>query len=941
MSDGSQSPAKRKTGMRVRVMDRTARIVISGGGLAVLAAMFGIMVFLVAVAAPLFFGARIESIGPGGRLSEPATPAAVRLVNGTDRAILLTENGRFLDFDLDTGSVRTNVSMSEDAEVTAFAFEPGRWRATLGTARGHVLSYMIDERWHLVPDGAAVPEVGPGQAKVLDDPDLRAQVRATLGLSEELPALSYLEAGADGKLTLWEPIINATSVFRLKKGEGPVVRVDSNGIGVRKRFLVAIRHDRTAIFGQVRSTVRLDGGGTSERLRSYEFELPHGREIPDHVFTLADGSSVVLVWADGSFERLDTRQPGRGIANSEKGRLLDSGRRVTRASMALGGGTLIVGDDQGWISTFLVVADAAAGTGDGRVLRRVWSTHAGDGPVISLMPGDRDRTVVVSTADDMVSMYHLTSQKQLFHRPMIADLQTAVASPSSDLLVALSDDGAFESLRVDPGYPGVSAASLFGKVHYEGYPEPAYVYQSTGDAQSEPKYSLVPLLFGTIKATIFAMLFALPLAVAGAVYTSEFMCRSAHRIIKPTIELMASLPSVVIGFVAAMFVAPLVRDWLSAIMVAMLVVPLSAAFVGTLWQMIPPRLSQRLGSRVQLACAAVLFAAAVMIGLQAGPTVEATMFAPSRDARLVEAGFYEPIPEGSVGPVAGEYDSMTQAQRSAVRAGGVFVVGGQAVKPVDTGQVLPPAAGSIEHWLDGNYGQPFPGWVVVMMFPAAVFVPLLIGQLIARPWNAMLDTRTRPQAAMAEVIRFVVVFGAIIGAAVAMAWTLSFLGFDPRDSIFGRFTPRNTLVVGIVMGLAVIPIIYTISEDALSSVPGTLRSASLATGATRWQTARRVVLPVAASGIFSAVMIGLGRAVGETMIVLMATGNTPEMDWNIFSGFRTLAANIAVELPEAPRGDAHYRVLFLCGLVLFVMTLVINTLAEVVRQHFRKRNAAL
>ena len=941
MSEGSRSPAKRKTGARVRVMDQAARFVISGGGLAVLAAMFGIMVFLVAVAAPLFRGARIEGIGPGGQLSDLATPAAVRVVNGMDRAIILTDTGRYQDLDLDTGSVRTNVSLVDDSEVTAFAFEPGRWRATLGTADGRVHSYMIDDRWHVVPDGASVPKVSPGNAMVLEDADLRLEVQKTLGLSDELPELSYLEADSKGTLTLWEPVINATSVFRLKKGEGPVVRVDSNGIGVRKRFIVAVRGDRTAVFGQVRSTVRLDGGGTSERLRPYYFDLPEDQNIPDHIFTLADGSSVLLLWADGTFVRLDTRSPGRGITIGEQGRLLEPGRSITAAAMALGGGTLIVGDDSGSIATFLVVADAAADTGDGRVLRRVWGTQVGEGSVISLMPGDRDRTVVVSTADDMVSMYHLTSHKRLFHHAMVSNLQLAVASPSSDLLLALSKSGAFESLRVDPGYPGVSAASLFGKVHYEGYPEPAYVYQSTGDAQSEPKFSLVPLLFGTIKATVFAMLFALPLAVAAAVYTSEFMHRSVHRVIKPTIELMASLPSVVIGFVAAIFVAPMVRDWLSAIMVAMLVVPLSAAFVGTLWQMIPPRLSQRLGSRVQLAGAGILFGLAVAVGFLAGPAVEQTMFVPSRNARLVEAGFYEPIPEGAAGPIAGAYDTMTQAQRSSLRAGGVFVVDGQAVKPVDTGQALPPASGSIEHWLDGNFGQPFPGWVVAMMFPAAVIVPLVIARLIARPWNAMLNERTRASAALAEVLRFIFVFAAIIGAAFAMAWGLSVLGLDPRDSIFGRFTPRNTLVVGIVMGLAVIPIIYTISEDALSSVPGTLRSASLGTGATRWQTARRVVLPVAASGIFSAVMIGLGRAVGETMIVLMATGNTPEMDWNIFSGFRTLAANIAVELPEAPRGDAHYRVLFLCGLVLFLMTLVINTLAEIVRQHYRKRNSAL
>ena len=95
------------------------------------------------------------------------------------------------------------------------------------------------------------------------------------------------------------------------------------------------------------------------------------------------------------------------------------------------------------------------------------------------------------------------------------------------------------------------------------------------------------------------------------------------------------------------------------------------------------------------------------------------------------------------------------------------------------------------------------------------------------------------------------------------------------------------------------------------------------------------------SGLFSAVMVGLGRAVGETMIVLMAAGNTPVLDWNIFNGFRTLSANIAVELPEAVRGGTHYRTLFLAALVLFAMTFVLNTAAEVVRQRFRKRAAQL
>jgi len=170
---------------------------------------------------------------------------------------------------------------------------------------------------------------------------------------------------------------------------------------------------------------------------------------------------------------------------------------------------------------------------------------------------------------------------------------------------------------------------------------------------------------------------------------------------------------------------------------------------------------------------------------------------------------------------------------------------------------------------------------------------------------------------------------------------LTTAGTDPRNGLVGTYVQRNTLIVSFAMGFAVIPIIYTIAEDALNSVPEHLRAASLACGATQWQTATRIILPAAASGVFAAVMIGMGRAVGETMIVVMAAGNTPLLDWNIFNGLRALSANIAVELPEAVRDGTLFRMLFLAALTLFAMTFVVNTLAEVIRLRFRRRAASL
>ncbi|MEI6173944.1 MAG: phosphate ABC transporter permease subunit PstC [Bacteroidota bacterium] len=148
------------------------------------------------------------------------------------------------------------------------------------------------------------------------------------------------------------------------------------------------------------------------------------------------------------------------------------------------------------------------------------------------------------------------------------------------------------------------------------------------------------------------------------------------------------------------------------------------------------------------------------------------------------------------------------------------------------------------------------------------------------------------------------------------------------QNIFGYDGRLNAFVGGVAMALAAIPIIFTITEDALTAVPRTYTEASLALGATRWQTALFVTLPAATPGIFAAILLGIGRVFGETMIALMATGNAAMIGINPFESVRTLAATIGAEMAEVVFGDTHYNVLFLIGSLLFIFTFSLNALAE-------------
>jgi phosphate transport system permease protein len=239
----------------------------------------------------------------------------------------------------------------------------------------------------------------------------------------------------------------------------------------------------------------------------------------------------------------------------------------------------------------------------------------------------------------------------------------------------------------------------------------------------------------------------------------------------------------------------------------------------------------------------------------------------------------------------------------------------------------------IEEYLAGLFALFLLVPLAVMLFAFAwQYLPKAIEQKIPQGWEAAILI---PVILLSSWFAFSVSvpFEAMVFHGTLRDWFKTELGIG--------YDQRNALVVGIAMGFAVIPSIFSIAEDAIFSVPKHLTVGSLALGATPWQTMMKVVLLTASPGIFSAVMIGLGRAVGETMIVLMATGNTPVMDLSVFQGLRTLAANIAVEMPESEVDSTHYRVLFLSALVLFMFTFVFNTLAEIIRQRLREKYSSL
>ncbi len=926
---------RRTTHWSVKAKDRIAHTIITIGGLGTIVAVSTVCIFLVAVVIPLF-RAPVEDKVSQVALPRPADagPELVPVHTAVDDYNLMAwsvfPDGVIRKFRLDNGELLDEVPLSNgNVALTAWSFPQRDDMAVLGYSDGSVryASIRFALRFMDVADapealqGLSIGETASfekGLVQMTQERQLR-HVTLEVELQEPVPT------GADSAVVLLDHTGSRHEVnYAAMTADGRVFMQRARG---RRNLLTGAVTYRTTT-GEVQYTSRKAG-------------------MPQYIRLTGLGDNLYLIWESGILQRFDTRDYGN-ISLLETLDLTPAADvQITAIGNMIGKTTLLVGDSRGTVKGwFRVRPDGIRDNPDLTVQMRAVELDT-DGvnqgtvrdvlvreivtpddlalvpvqtlegpqparPVRTLSASQRKRMFVAGHDDGIVRVHNATVQQNLLEvqLPGGHPILVAAFNPRDDGLVAVSTESV-GLWHLDVPHSEATWAGYFRPIWYEGYAEPRHVWQSTGGTDDfESKFGIMPLVFGTVKATFYSMLFAVPLALLAAIFTSEFLPAKARMRIKPTIEMMASLPSVVLGFLAGLVLAQFIETRVPAVLLAFVAIPISLVGAACIWQVLPRPVQLRFQ-----AWRFVLMLLVVPIGMwlaaQTGPMFERAFFS----VRILDPEVATQL-AGEIGEGHVEY-----------AADGTLIVR------------------DFRTWLsahrqnpnDPKYASQATGGWLILMAPLALLAgayvtvehvnPFLLGRTQGMGRNAF---------AWVDMVKFVV----CTALSFLVAWLLSrFLGifWDPRGSYVDQYVQRNALVVGFIMGFAVVPIIYTIADDALSAVPEHLRSASLGAGATRWQTAVRIIIPTAMSGLFSAIMIGFGRAVGETMIVLMAAGNTPIMEWNIFNGFRTLSANIAVEMMEAVEGSTNYRTLFLAAVILFGLTFTINTIAEQVRQRYRKR----
>ncbi len=743
--------------------DRFMNQFIKVGGLSVIVAVSLIFVFILLQVFPLFRGATVE-----WRKDMPVPPGQY-VVMGTDEwselPFFVNAGGEVLFVDTvdpggphNRGHFTRTPGLADEATVSAVAFNEMQTQLLYGTVDGRFA--IVDVQYK-----ATFPERGGREVAV------------------ELDETPLLRIGREGV---------------------PVRKLAYGGSGVQK--LVAATQEVEGEFElhavSLAQQRTLLGAGELSVERSYDLtEFLTGE--PEQLAIPRDADAVLIGNTDGSVvylhfdgQEFTRRQVFVPFEDRED-------RRIATMDFLLGDVSLVLTAHCGANRVYSIYRDPEA---DMRIWGHTKTFPDLDRGAVFYSASMRNKAFLIGDGR-VASLRYGTTETIRWQEDLPVQATLAALGPRYNRLLFLDDQYSLHFYDLHDPHPQAGWRTFFGKIQYEGQATAEYSWQSTGGRDDfERKLSLVPLIIGTLKGTLYAMIFALPIALLAAIYTSQFLDPAVKRYVKPTMEIMASLPSVVLGFLAALWLAPIISNAVPSVLSAMLGVIVGAFGIGYLWGQLPQRIRMLLK-----------------------PGYEFIAFVPFM-VLIAYAGWH-------LGALAEQF---------------LFVV-----EDPDTGLVI----------------ADFRLW-----FPRATG-----------------------------------------------------LGFEQR----------NAFVVGFVMGFAVIPIIFTITEDALSNVPEAFRSGSLALGASRWQTAVRVVVPTASAGTFSAVMIGLGRAVGETMIVVMATGNTPVTEFNPFTGMRTLSANIAVELPEAPYLGTLYRTLFLGAMVLFLMTFAVNTVAEVMRQRLREKYRAV
>ncbi|MFD2632165.1 ABC transporter permease subunit [Idiomarina piscisalsi] len=750
--------AQQLSANRMRLFkDRFARYGVTAGGVMVLVALLLIFFYLLYVVQPIFESVSLKKVN-SFNLPESGQVEAVGMEEQAEIGYRFLRSGELQFFSLidkndrRSGDILLSETFVEPENVSSFA-------KTLPV--NHQYAYGLES----------------GEAVVV----------------EPKFSVTFPETAATAATDKVERVI--TPRFEVKNDGQPLV-VDENGRALEKLsyetdgdgmlFAAAVENSTLLITHFVAEENFMTGAVT---LTPNYTEIPLNTAIDDIVVTpdlrqvIARRGNRVHVF-DISISGNVTERELLPMRTRELG-------NATGMYLLAGASSVLLTHDTGKVSQWFEVPGD-----DGRQYQYIRSFDAGS-PITEIEVEYYRRTFYTLSENGDMNIFHTTAEADLYRgKPAEAKVQAVMVDPRANYLLMKTAEG-YGLYDVDNEHPEVSWSGLWQEVWYEGYPEPDYTWQSTsGSDDFESKFSLVPISFGTIKAAAYAMLFAVPIGLAAAVYTAYFMSPSVRRYVKPTVEIMEALPTVILGFLAGLWLAPLVEAYLPGFVAVLLLVPLAIILMAALWSQLPTQIK----SKVNDGRAALLLI-----------------------------------------PV-------------------VLAVG----------------------WFSFEISP----WVEQVVFDG--------------------DAR-----------RFI------------------------TNELGVTFDQRNSLVVGIAMGFAVIPTIFSIAEDAVFSVPKHLSNGSLALGATPWQTLTKVVLLTASPGIFSAVMMGLGRAVGETMIVLMATGNTPIMDWNIFEGMRTLSANIAVEMPESEVGSSHYRILFLAAFVLFIFTFFFNTIAEFVRQRLRDKYSSM